>query len=57
MDEKDFKELARQRRAKKLQDMEDGLDYSTRWIPPKSTYRRNVKYRPQTVDDWEELED
>jgi hypothetical protein len=53
----DLKIIAEQRRQRRLVDVRDGLDYGTRWIPPKSQYKRNVKHRPQTVDDWEELED
>ena len=53
----DLKELARQRREMRLRDMQDGLDFGTRWVPPKSQYKRNLKHRPQSVDDWEELED
>lgn len=53
----DLKELGRQRREMRLRDLQDGRDYGTRWIPPKDQYRRSLKHRPQTVDDWEELED
>lgn len=53
----DLKILAQQRRERRLIDLKDGMDYGTRWIPPKKQYKRTLKYRPQTADDWEELED
>jgi hypothetical protein len=53
-----LKENARIRRRQKLYaERWEGLDMSTRWIPPKNIYKRSVKHRPQTVHDWEELED
>lgn len=52
----ELKHLARQRREMKLRDMADGLSLHDRTIPSGKEYRRNMKYRPQTPDEWEELE-
>jgi hypothetical protein len=40
----------------KLQDMRDGLAWGDRTIPSAAKYSRTKKYRPQTPDEWEELE-
>lgn len=53
----DLKHLARQRREKKLQDMADGMNWYDRTVPSGKEYRRNIKHRPRTAYDWEELED
>ena len=53
----ELKHLARQRREMKLQDMKDGLSHADRIIPSGKKYARKPKYRPQTADEWEELED
>ena len=52
----DLKILARQRREMKLRDMRDGLAWGDRTIPSGSKYSRTTKYRPQTPDEWEEME-
>jgi len=52
----ELKILARQRREKKLRDMQDGLAWGDRTIPSGSKYSRSMKHRPQTADEWEELE-
>jgi hypothetical protein len=53
----ELKHLAKQRREMKLQDMRDGLSMADRTIPSGKEYRRNMKYRPRSAYDWEELED
>jgi hypothetical protein len=57
MDRAELKELARQRREKKLIDMQDGLMFGDRIIPSGKEYRRNLKHKPRSAYDWEELED
>lgn len=53
-----LKDNARIRRQQKLHaERWEGLDLSTRWIPPKTIYKRSYKHRPQDAYDWEELED
>lgn len=53
----DAKEHSRIRREKKLQLMQDGWPYFDRQVPSGRKYERNLKYRPQTPEEWEELED
>lgn len=53
----ELKHLAYQRREMRLHDMKDGLSYADRIIPSNKKYSRKPKYRPQTADEWEELED
>jgi hypothetical protein len=57
MESQDAKEHARIRRQNKLELMQDGWPYFDRQVPSGKKYQRNLKYRPQTPDDWEELED
>lgn len=54
--EYDRKVHARLRRQRKLQDMADGLSWGDRVIPSGAEYKRSLKHRPQTVEEWEELE-
>jgi len=56
MEHEDLKILARQRREKKLRDMQDGLSHADRTIPSRKQYKRNIKYRPQTASEWEKVE-
>jgi hypothetical protein len=53
MEEWERKAHARARRAKAL---EDSFDTRTRWVAPKSEYRRRFKHQPRTMDDWESLD-
>jgi hypothetical protein len=52
----DRKVHARLRREKKLSDLKDGLFWGDRTIPSKAEYKRSLKHRPQTAEEWEELE-
>ena len=56
MNEWELKAHAASRRKRRLQDLSDGKSYGTRWIDPASVYRRQMKYRPQAVEDWEEVD-
>lgn len=49
MDEWERKQHARIRRERML---EEGLDLRTRRIPSAGQYRRGIKHRPRTADDW-----
>lgn len=52
----DLKILARQRREMKLRDMKDGVSWGDRTINSGSKYSRSAKHKPQTPDEWEEME-
>ena len=53
----DHKEHARIRRNQKLSLLPDGWPYFDRQVPSGKKYERNYKYRPQTPEEWDELED
>ena len=56
VNEWELKAHAASRRKRRMQDLSDGKSYGTRWIDPASVYRRQMKYRPQAVEDWEEVD-
>jgi hypothetical protein len=57
MKDDDLKALARSRRESSLRDLRDGVSWGDRVFRPKNTYKRSMKYRPQSPEDWDELED
>jgi hypothetical protein len=57
MEEWEYKQMAKARRAAQLRAMWDGHDYRTRTVPSGKVYKRGPKHRPQNPYDWEELED
>jgi hypothetical protein len=57
LDKDDIKELNRLRYYEKRKALADGWQFYDRTVPSEKVYRRNLKHRPQTADEWEELED
>jgi len=57
MDKQDAKEHSRIRRQRKVEMMSDGWPYFDRQVPSGRKYQRDFKYRPQTPEEWDELED
>lgn len=57
MKNQDHKQHARIRRDLKLKMVSDGWPYYDRQIPSGKKYERGFKYRPQTPEEWDELED
>ena len=56
MDEFDIKAHARSRHKQKLEYVRDGISWADRRIESKSAYNRRLKYRPQSAQEWDELE-
>ena len=56
MNEFDEKAHAASRRKQKLTYLRDGISWADRTIEPKSVYNRRIKYRPQSPQEWDELE-
>lgn len=57
MDWQDNKEHSRLRRRTKLEVLKDGWPYYDRQVPSGRKYERTLKHRPQTAEEWDELED
>jgi hypothetical protein len=52
----ELKHIAKQRRETNLQEMQDNLNINDKATPSKKEYRRNIKHRPRSAIEWEELE-
>lgn len=53
----DHKIHARLRRERMLNSIKEGYDYTTRIVPSGAIYKRNMKHRPQTPLDWDEVDE
>lgn len=53
----ELKNVAKQRRELKLQSVRIGLGMEDRLNPTGKEYRRNIKHKPRSAYEWEELED